>query len=100
MAGKRQQTLLAHERTPRSYIKRTNNYWDSEIKETRKKRKRLSLQPPVVEECNGDNDIHSVNGDVHSLSAAEIRAKLREKGIRTRVKCIKKLEQMLLNIQD
>ena len=74
------------ERTPRSYIKRKDNYWKGLIKDDRKKRHRLS-----TEQVEEDEKV-----DIETLTPKEIRAKLKELGVITKWRNLKKLKELYI----
>jgi hypothetical protein len=84
LAVKRMDDLQEHERTPRQYNKVNNEYWGEHIKEERRKRKRLSVTPRPTEDLDVDN-----------LSDVEVKEKLKELKCHTRIRCLKKLRQLL-----
>lgn len=76
--------LQKFERTPNSYVKRDANYWTKDIREKRAKRKRISLVANDEEPSQHGN-----------LSTQELRQKLKELGIMTRVRKHAKLLELL-----
>ncbi|XP_028410462.1 uncharacterized protein LOC114533075 [Dendronephthya gigantea] len=94
LVGKRLQVTSEQERTTRSYYKRNIDYWSHEIKEARSKRRRKLLYSPsscpASQESNAEDTL-----DVESLSIAEIKEKLKELGVQTRVRKLEKLKYIL-----
>ena len=88
LVSKRIENLCHLERTPRSYTKRNTVYWEDEIK-AKRGRKGLSTLPTWVHEINGV--------DINSMSASELKQHLKDLGIKTRVRHIKKLRDLLEN---
>ena len=82
VVGKQVEHLATSERAHRKYKKRNTSYWDSGIKETCAKRVRIS---GPVEVSQRDN----LCDDVTSQSSEEIKVKLRELGVKTRLQCLK-----------
>ena len=75
-------------RTPRRYRKQNSNYWETGIKDTRSKRVRIS--------CEGVDNQEPLDFDVDTLSAQEIKEMLKERGVKTRFRCLKKLKKQLI----
>lgn len=92
LVRKRVEHLSQCEREKRNYQKQDTNYWDNGIKESRAKRHRISAE--VVEEINDC----TINTD--ELTAAEIKQKLKELGVNTRCRSLKKLQQLLINTMN
>jgi hypothetical protein len=87
LVSKRMENLSRSSRTPRSYMKRNNSYWEAEIKEKRA-RKRLPLVPI-------DSNADSTNAiDVVAMTPSEIKQKLKEMGVKTRLRNIHKLRKL------
>ena len=86
LVSKRLETLSDCQRTPREYKKRNDDYWMSGIKEKRAKL-RLSKMPSNIPSERG-------NQSVDNMSPSEIRNILKEMGIRTRVRNVKRLQEM------
>jgi hypothetical protein len=91
LVSKRMENLSRSSRTPRSYMKRNNSYWEAEIKEKRA-RKRLPLVPI-------DSNADSTNAiDVVAMTPSEIKQKLKEMGVKTRLRNIHKLRKLLKDV--
>ena len=75
-------------RTTRTYRKRNDDYWSSEIIEARSKRRQVLLSSCT--EYNSSNIL-----DVQSLLILEIKEKLKELGVQTRVRKLDKLRDIL-----
>ena len=81
-----------HERVRRGYNKSNTEYWSTEIRESRRKRRKLSAAPDV--EIPAEINSESVL-DIENLSAVEIKEKLKELGVQTRVRKLEKLQDIL-----
>jgi hypothetical protein len=91
LVSKRVETLSSLHRTPRMYQKLNAQYWDNDLKEKRAKLKRKMED----EKKQMDENIHSNDEqNVESMSPAELRAGLAQYGIKTRVKNVKRLQEM------
>ena len=89
LALKRIDRLQHHERELEMHVKRANNYWDNEIYVERKKRKRLGLDPSeIIPECD-------VTINVDDLGIEEIKEKIKSLGIKTRLRSLVKLRELL-----
>lgn len=91
LALKRIDRLQHHEREPQKYAKRARDYWDNEIYLQRKQRKRFGVDP---REITPDSEIAS---NIDDLSIAEIKEKLKSLGIKTRLRSLAKLRELLTN---
>ena len=89
---KRLQITGQHERVRRGYNKSNTEYWSTEIRESRRKRRKLSAAPDV--EIPAEINSESVL-DIENLSAVEIKEKLKELGVQTRVRKLEKLQDIL-----
>jgi len=89
LVGKRLERLSAYERTPRQYRKRETDYWQNDIRETRAKRTRICIQLP-------DDSFVADNLIVEDMISEEIKTKLKETGITTRLRSLKKLQELLI----
>lgn len=87
--GKRVEHLSECERTPRRYDKQNDYYWESGIKEARAKRVRISTE--VVSDRHEPSHF-----DIETLTAKQIKEKLNEMGVKTRLRCLKKLKKLLV----
>jgi hypothetical protein len=86
LVKKRLENLASYERCPRSYKKHTQQYWETDIIENRAKRIRVCQQPaPAV--------LGSVNVD--KMTVEEIKNMLMERGVKTRIRTIKRLRELL-----
>lgn len=72
------------ERKPRQYKKKANEYWSKGIVETRSKRPRLANQEQVIES----------EEDLSTLTPEVLRARLKDLGIKTRVKNVARLRDL------
>ena len=84
---KRQEHLSNFERTPRQYHKRKAAYWETDINE--KRAKQLSHI-----QAEKTSNLHETQVDVENMTPTDIKEKLKEMGITTRARNIKKLQQM------
>ena len=64
-------------------MKRNKNYWESAIKESRSKRIRVSAQ------INEETEV-----DINSLTANEIKHKLKDLGVLTKLRSLEKLKKL------
>ena len=87
---KRIEALSGHQRTPRAYEKRNNNYWQQELKDRREqcKRRRMQNDSSCSEIDHGDH----IN--VANMSLSELQEGLKTFGIKTRVRNLKRLQEM------
>lgn len=76
--------LQDHERTPRSYTRKNERYWNEEIKEDRRKRKQLSVIPKETNQLDVDN-----------LTDEQVGEQLKQLKCKSRIKCPKKRRQLL-----
>lgn len=91
LASKRLQITGQQEREKRRYNKSNADYWSTEILETRRKRRRLPAAPSEkIPESNPDYVL-----DIQNLSAFEIKQKLKELGVQTKVRKLEKLQDIL-----
>ena len=72
------------QRTPRLYKKKVDEYWSAGICESRSKRPRLSHEEQAYKH----------NEDLSSLTPEELRARLKDLGIKTRVRNVTRLVDM------
>lgn len=89
---KRLENLQDHERIPRRYTKRTKEYWEGAIKEDRAKRSKAMTD--VFEKENSGN---VSNVDIASMTVADLKQMLKTRGVTTRLRSVKKLQELLLN---
>lgn len=79
--------LSDQERTPRQYNKRNGNYWGTGIKEIRAKRHRLcNERAPAATDDNTGCDTE--------LTPEIIKDRLKNMGIKTRARCMKRLQEI------
>ena len=95
LASKRKQITGQHERMHRQYSKSNTEYWSSEIKEARNKRRKLLDSSNDAEEIITGS---SSELDIQNLSAIEIKEKLNELGVQTRVRKLEKLQDILKEV--
>lgn len=94
LVEKRLENLAELERTPRRYNKRNEAYWNENITSSRAKRVRICTECP--EEILQLGEI-----TVENMTAEEIKVLLKEKGISTRLRSLKKLQELLYKtLQD
>lgn len=91
LVSKRLQFTSQHEREPRAYMKRNGEYWSTEIKEARSKRRKLFDTPCPESQANNPESVLDING----LSVLEIKQKLKELGVKTRARKLEKLQEIL-----
>lgn len=88
LVGKRVEHLAEYERTRRNYCKQKLSYWDADIKENRSKRARISAEV--------DEDAQELPSfDIEALTVSEIKDKLKDFGVKTRLRCPNKLQKLL-----
>lgn len=90
---KRQEHLDSFQRTPRPYMKRKTDYWEDGIKEKRRKQ----VSAVQAERSASLNASSQTQIDMENMSPADLKNKLKEMGIVTRVRDIKKLQEMYTN---
>lgn len=83
LVSKRLELLSECERTPRNYKKRNAEYWETTIKEKRA--------------CRSAAMKDNSTNDVANMATENIKAKLVEMGIRTRLRNVKRLQELLEN---
>ena len=72
-------------------MKRNGEYWSTEIKEARSKRRKLFDTPCPESQANNPESVLDING----LSVLEIKQKLKELGVKTRARKLEKLQEIL-----
>ena len=87
LVEKRLDRLSENERTARSYQKQKRDYWETHIKESRSKRHRVSLEAA--------SDSSTEKTPLNSLTNEQVKGKLKELGVRTKLKSRRKLEDLL-----
>lgn len=90
---KRQEHLDSFQRTPRPYTKRNADYWEDGIKEKRRKQ----VSAVRAERFANLNASPQTQIDMENLSPADLKNQLKETEIVTRVRDIKKLQEMYTN---
>lgn len=90
LVGKRVEHLSEYERVSREYKKQEAEYWNTKIHESRAKWPKICTVQPDGEATSGDLMIDD-------MRAEEIKSKFKEKGITTRARSLKKLQELLLN---
>lgn len=91
LVGKRVEHLGSDcDRNKRQYVKHNQNYWETGIVESRNKRHRICMEiPEIPEEPSGI--------DLDSLTLQEIKGKLKDLGVLTKLRSRKKLQELLLD---
>jgi hypothetical protein len=84
LGGKRVEHLSDWERLTRPYQKRNTDYWENTIKDSRSKRLCVSTQ------INEEPEV-----DLESLTASQMKQKLKELGILTKLRSLQKLKELL-----
>ena len=91
LVTKRLQITGQHDQVHRGYNKLNTEYWSTEIKAARSKRRKLSAASAVeLPESNSDSVLA-----IENLSTFEIKEKLKEFGVQTRVCKLEKLQDIL-----
>ncbi|CAB4036720.1 Hypothetical predicted protein [Paramuricea clavata] len=92
LVGKRLQVTSEQKRRTTTYHKRNVDYWSHEIREARSKRHRTLLDSPcpALQESNSEDTL-----DVESLSIADVKERLKELGVQTRIRKLEKLKHIL-----
>ena len=87
---KRLEQLADYKREPRSYNKRGTDYWNVYIHRSRAKQAKVCIEVP-------DDD--SVSGDIRisDMTADEIKVHLKDRGVKTHLRSLKKIKELLLN---
>ena len=83
----RQEHLSNFERTPRQYNKRKAAYWENDIKEKRAKQL-ANIQAEKT------SNLHETQVNIDNMTPTDIKERLKEMGVTTRVRNLKKLQQM------
>ena len=86
LISKRVEATSEHQRTPRSYNKRNAQYWENDLFEKRAKHKELRMSISTTEEVTQRN--------IQQMSAVELKEELKKLGIATRVRNVKRLQEM------
>ncbi len=85
LAMKRVEATSEHHRTPREYQKRSMQYWENDLLEKRAKQKRQNL-------TEADTNTSQIN--LQQMSPADLRKELKNFGVSTRVRNLKRLQEM------
>lgn len=84
---KRQERLSNFERTPRQYNKTKAAYWENDIKEQRAKQlSNIQAEKTSI--------LHETQVDIENMTPSDIKERLKEMGVTTRARNLKKLQQM------
>lgn len=94
---KRQEHLHTFERPPRQYTKRKPEYWENAIKQKRGKQL-SSVQAEKTESQSEACEINEIS--TTDMSPDDLRKSIKEMGISTRVRNIKKLQEMYINAME
>ena len=90
-ALRRIDNLQDFERMPRQYKKQDDGYWSKEIFQQRRKRPRL-----CVDLREDENHQHQLNPeDVDSMTLCEVKEKLKELRMKTKLRRLDKLKELL-----
>lgn len=91
LAMKRVEATSEHQRTPRQYTTRSIQYWENDLLEKRAKHKR---QRTTVDSTG--RDAHNMSNEInlHQMSPADLRKELKILGFSTRVRNLKRLQEM------
>jgi len=84
LVSKRLETLSELERAPRVYHKRNAEYWHNEIKEKRANQRYSHMHYHTLDDPENTED----------MSSNELRDALKEMGIKTRVRNVKRLQEL------
>lgn len=87
-ALKRIDNLQDFERKPCAYNKKDDDYWSNDIFEQRRKRPRLCVDPR-------EDQVQLIPDHVDTMSLQEVKEKLKELQIKTRVRKLENLKQLL-----
>ena len=90
LVGKRMEPLSEYEGASRKYRKQEPEYWNMKTHESRAKRPKICTEPP-------DDDVMSGDLVIYEMTAEEIKDKLKERGLTTPLRSIKKLLELFLN---
>lgn len=91
LALKRTDHLQEYERTPHTYTKQSNDYWNSGRYEQRRKKPRLCV------DVREEPEVPMTEVDIDNMSLQGIKDKLKELNIKTRVRRMDKLREILKN---
>ena len=91
LAMKRVEATSEHQRTPREYRKRSADYWEKDLLEKRAKQKhqRTTIHSTERNTANNRTEV-----DLQQMSPADLRKELKNFGISTRVRNLKRLHEM------
>lgn len=90
IVGKRMEYLAGYERTPRVYKKKATDYWNETIRNGRAKQRRLCFEVP-------EENLETGGLDLEHMSVDDLKAELKKRGIKSRLRNIKKLQELLRN---
>lgn len=82
--------LAGYERTPRVYNKKATDYWNETIRNGRAKQRRLCFEVP-------EENLETGGLDLEHMSVDDLKAELKKRGIKSRLRNIKKLQELLRN---
>jgi hypothetical protein len=92
LVSKRVEALSQLYRTPRTYKKRKGEYWECELKEKRGKHKHkmeADKQTQIHENVDSNH-----TADIENMTPKGLREGLKKFGIKTRVRDVKRLQEM------
>ena len=90
LVAKRVERLSQLQRTPRTYQKRSAQYWDHDLREKRAKQKHR-----MDDERQANTNVKDSRvPDAENMSPTELRQALKELGVKTRVRNVKRLQEM------
>ena len=87
LVSKRLENLQDLERVPRIYMKRNAEYWETTIKEKRAPL-RQTMRTPAGDAAGDEDD------EVTRMTPPEIRAKLKNMGLTTKTRNVKRLQEL------
>jgi hypothetical protein len=90
LVAKRVEWLSQLQRTPRTYQKRSAQYWEHDLMEKRTKQKRRMDDERQVNTNVNDSNVPNAE----NMSPTELREGLRGLGVKTRVQNVKRLQEM------
>ena len=90
LLGKRLEHLAEYEGEPRPYNKQETDHWNVQIYESRAKRSKICTELP-------DDDQVAWEIRIDNMTSEEIKVRLKDRGITTRLRSLKKLQELFLN---
>jgi E3 ubiquitin-protein ligase DOA10 len=92
LVSKRLEALSDLDRKRRTYLKRNSEYWESGIKE-KHAAKRENIRNEIER-----NNAENIGNPIANMTAGEIKSKLNDLGIKTRLRSIKRLQELLTDV--